>query len=255
MKKLVILAAVPLLIAQTPDFSGVWQANPEKSKGLPPNSKMIVIIEKDGNRLKRSTGLFGEHGEQRSTILYDVSGKDWIGSWRGVPAKTHTAFSGSTMTVETVTAGPRPMNMKSVFALSPDGKTMTLTGTNDMGRGEWEIVFEKQPESAGEPLRKPEVTAAERFKNVQIMKDVPASQFMDAMRSFTIALGADCDFCHTQGDFSKDDKQEKQMARTMIKLARAVNKDYFNGHNEVRCYTCHQGHHEPQSRPAFASTN
>ena len=48
MKKLIwitVVVGTGLLSAQTPDFSGVWKANTEKSKGVPPNGSYLAIIE------------------------------------------------------------------------------------------------------------------------------------------------------------------------------------------------------------------
>jgi Photosynthetic reaction centre cytochrome C subunit. len=112
-------------------------------------------------------------------------------------------------------------------------------------------VLEKQPDSAGEPLRKPEETAGARFKNVQLLKDLPASQLLDTMRTFNMSLGVTCEHCHVQGNFAADEKPAKPMARKMITMTRSINDQTFAGKNEVRCFTCHRGQMDPQSRPAF----
>lgn len=97
----------------------------------------------------------------------------------------------------------------------------------------------------------PEKTAAQQFKNIQVLKDVPASQLIPGMRYITTALGVQCNFCHVEGNFASDDKQEKQTARRMMTMLFAINKDNFGGRPEVSCYTCHQGHHEPMGVPAL----
>ena len=53
-------------------------------------------------------------------------------------------------------------------------------------------------------------TAAERFKNVQVLRDVPAGQFRDAMTYMSAALGGNCQTCHVRGAdgefaYEKDD--------------------------------------------------
>jgi hypothetical protein len=253
MKKILILLAAPLLLAQTPDFTGVWQANLEKSKGLPPNTKTLLLIERDGDKLHELTGTYSQARENRSKLTYDLSGKEWIGSWHGAPIKTHSTVSGQTLTVDAKVPGPQGGDIKSVYTLSGDGKTLTVATTSHLeGRDtKREVLYDKQPDSAADPLRKPEETAGAHYKNVQLLKDLPASQFIDTMRAFNMSLGVDCMFCHVQGNFSADDKSEKKMARTMLTLVNATNQQYFGGKQEVRCFTCHQGRHHPQSRPVF----
>ena len=92
-----------------------------------------------------------------------------------------------------------------------------------------------------------EKTAAEAYKNIQVLKDIPASQLLPAMRYMTTALGVDCDYCHVKQKES-DEKPAKQTARKMMQMLFAINKDNFNSRTEVSCYTCHQGNHEPDRK-------
>ncbi len=100
----------------------------------------------------------------------------------------------------------------------------------------------------------PEKTAGESFKNVQVLKDLPASQFIPNMFFITEALGVGCEHCHVTSDsgpwpLEKDDKKEKQTARDMLKMLRSINDQFFAGQLEVTCATCHQGHPEPDNLP------
>jgi hypothetical protein len=99
-------------------------------------------------------------------------------------------------------------------------------------------------------------TAAERFKNIQVLKDVPADQFDSAMRYVAASLGVQCGFCHVfgpQGGFDKDDKENKQTARKMMRMVMAINEANFDGRQVVSCATCHQGHNHPQRTPPILS--
>jgi photosynthetic reaction center cytochrome c subunit len=96
-----------------------------------------------------------------------------------------------------------------------------------------------------------EKTAAQQFKNVQVLKDVPASQLVPGMRYITTALGVQCNYCHVDGNFASDDKRPKQTARQMMTMLFAINNNNFGGRPEVSCFTCHQGHHEPMGAPAL----
>jgi photosynthetic reaction center cytochrome c subunit len=92
-------------------------------------------------------------------------------------------------------------------------------------------------------------TAAQQFKNVQVLKDVPADQLIPTMQFISGALGVDCEFCHLEHDRDKDDKKEKQTARKMIEMELAINKSHFKNEIEVTCYTCHRGLPHPVGVP------
>lgn len=56
------------------------------------------------------------------------------------------------------------------------------------------------------------------FKNIQILKAVPADQLIPAMEFITASLGVECEFCHVLNAFEKDDKKPKQTAREMMQM-------------------------------------
>lgn len=92
-------------------------------------------------------------------------------------------------------------------------------------------------------------TAAQRFKNIQIFKGVPASQLEPTMAFISGSLGVRCSYCHVQNQFDKDDKPTKLAARRMIQMVFDINKGSFNGQGAVSCYTCHRGKPTPISVP------
>jgi photosynthetic reaction center cytochrome c subunit len=90
----------------------------------------------------------------------------------------------------------------------------------------------------------------EQFKNIQVLKGIPAEQLMPTMQFIAASLGVQCDFCHVQGAPEKDDKKPKQTARKMMDMMFAINKDNFEGHRAVTCNSCHNGSALPQAIPA-----
>src|SRR5450432_791635 len=92
--------------------------------------------------------------------------------------------------------------------------------------------------------------AEEQFKNIQVLKGISAEQVIPSMMFITASLGVQCDFCHVQGAFEKDDKKPKQTARKMMEMMFAINKDNFEGHRAVTCNSCHRGNAVPQAIPA-----
>jgi hypothetical protein len=102
---------------------------------------------------------------------------------------------------------------------------------------------------AQEPSRSTGKTAEQAYKNIQTLKDMPANQLLPAMESMSVALGQECGFCHVE-DLSKDDKEAKQVARKMIAMTLAINKQSFGGWTGVGCDTCHRGSTVPIATPS-----
>ncbi|MGH9703557.1 MAG: c-type cytochrome [Candidatus Acidiferrales bacterium] len=97
-------------------------------------------------------------------------------------------------------------------------------------------------------------TAAEKFKNIQVLKDIPADSLVPSMNFISASLGVECAFCHVN-PFDKDEKQEKATAREMIAMTMAINKNNFKGHREVTCNTCHRGASKPVGIPQITEAS
>src|SRR6266436_3590274 len=95
-------------------------------------------------------------------------------------------------------------------------------------------------------------TASQQFKNIQVLKDVPADQLIPAMQFITASLGVDCEYCHVEHAFDKDDKKPKVTARKMMEMMITINNENFESHRMVTCYTCHEGGAHPVSIPVIA---
>jgi photosynthetic reaction center cytochrome c subunit len=96
-------------------------------------------------------------------------------------------------------------------------------------------------------------TTEQAFKNIKVLKGLPADQLIPSMQFISASLGVECEFCHVERAFEKDDKKPKEAARKMIQMMLAINQDNFEGHREVTCNTCHRGSVHPVSIPAIAS--
>lgn len=96
-------------------------------------------------------------------------------------------------------------------------------------------------------------TAAQEFKNIQVLKDVPADQIIPAMQFISASLGVECEHCHVEHAFDKDDKKPKKSARSMMEMMMNINKENFEGHREVTCYSCHRGALHPVSVPIISA--
>ena len=98
----------------------------------------------------------------------------------------------------------------------------------------------------------PAKTAVQQFKNIEVLKDIPADELIPTMQFIAGALGVDCEFCHVQHAMDKDDKKEKQTARKMMAMELTLNADHFDGHIEVTCFTCHRGSPHPINIPILS---
>jgi photosynthetic reaction center cytochrome c subunit len=110
-----------------------------------------------------------------------------------------------------------------------------------------------QSQASAAARRDSEKKAEEQFKNIQVLKGIPADQIIPTMQFITASLGVECEYCHVQGAFDKDDKKPKQVARKMIEMMFAINADNFDRHREVTCYSCHRGGKDPVSMPPVAT--
>lgn len=109
-----------------------------------------------------------------------------------------------------------------------------------------------QPAAQGPPQDLAGKKAEEAFKNIQVLKGTPADQLVPAMQFISASLGVECEFCHVQNAFDKDEKKPKATARKMIQMQLAINKDNFEGHTEVTCNSCHRGSHSPVAIPIIS---
>lgn len=99
----------------------------------------------------------------------------------------------------------------------------------------------------GEPAARKK-KAAEVYKNLQLLGDLPAADLQPTMDLISGSLGVRCDFCHVDR-FDRDTKAAKQTARRMIRMVFAINQGHFEGKSAVSCNSCHRGQRHPVSIP------
>ena len=95
---------------------------------------------------------------------------------------------------------------------------------------------------------KEDLPSKEVFKNVKMLGDVPASRLLRTMQGFTHALGVNCTKCHVADHWDSEEKEDKEVARDMMKMTRAINDEYIKNIKaiaedkpSVSCFTCHRG--------------
>ena len=94
---------------------------------------------------------------------------------------------------------------------------------------------------------------APQFKNLRVLpKNISHDDLIAVMKSYCTSLGVRCGQCHAKMadsdkfDFASDEKEDKGIARKMIKMANAINKKYFSvSAGTIGCMTCHNGKSNP----------
>ncbi len=90
------------------------------------------------------------------------------------------------------------------------------------------------------------------YKNIKLFKGQPAIRVLNVMaRGFSPALGVSCSHCHVTGEYDREDKNTKQIARDMFAMVNGINAELKKIPNikstnpTVNCSTCHRR----QARP------
>lgn len=104
-------------------------------------------------------------------------------------------------------------------------------------------------------------TKETKFKNLKVLpKNISEDELDKVMHHYNAALGVKCNFCHARNeqtkklDFASDAKEEKTVARSMMKMTNKLNVKNFGAKKgqynqavmEVSCKTCHRGKAHPE---------
>jgi len=109
------------------------------------------------------------------------------------------------------------------------------------------------------------VESNNKAKNLQVIyQDISDKELMADMKTISLSIGVQCGYCHVvikEGsediepiyDAASDEKQNKLIARNMMKMTNLINTDYLapivgdNKNHLITCVTCHMGHIKPVS--------
>lgn len=99
-------------------------------------------------------------------------------------------------------------------------------------------------------------TADVAFKDVTVLKGISVEEFMDTMGFFSASLSWNCTDCHGEDAVDNwanfaNETPRKTMARKMIQMVAALNKNNFGGSRLVTCFTCHRGDAQPKITPSL----
>ena len=136
----------------------------------------------------------------------------------------------------------------------PSGKAQTTANANPASQEEKPFdQAQKIAELTKQIAGKENLPAEQVFKNIQILKGIPAGRLLRIMElGYSRSLGVNCTHCHVVDQWDKDDKPTKPIAREMSKMVQTINNDLLKpiknlkGPNPVvNCTTCHRGQIKP----------
>ena len=133
-----------------------------------------------------------------------------------------------------------------VLSQSGDGQNPPASGQPS---GNEAVLAELRKHIAGKENEPAETV----FKNIQLLKGVPAGRLLNLMNiAYSRSLGVACTHCHVAGEWEREDKPQKQITREMAKMVRAINTDHLKTIKNlqgpdpvINCTTCHRGQVKP----------
>jgi hypothetical protein len=206
----------------------------------------VLFVEK-GSVITLRSLIVRTPANARVEAKFDTSVQQTTNWIRGNPTKSHASWDGATLRIaSSYTFDGAIQSYQEEWTANADG-TLTLV-RNENPAPVTKVVFEKQPADAAAEFDKPEKTAREAYKNVQML-NVPASSVLPIMNTYCLSLGVSCAHCHVAPEWDKDDKPAKATARKMIVMTRALNQENFSPRVGASCYTCHRGNVKPALVP------
>ena len=71
---------------------------------------------------------------------------------------------------------------------------------------------------------KEQLPAEQVYKNIKLFKGMPAGRVLNIMnRGFSNSLGVSCSHCHIVGEYDREEKPTKQIARDMFAMVNTIN--------------------------------
>lgn len=91
------------------------------------------------------------------------------------------------------------------------------------------------------------------FKNIKMLNAMPAGRLLRVMEfGYARSLGVTCTHCHVPGEWEKEDKPTKQIAREMSAMMGTINNELLKNIENIKsespivnCTTCHRGEAKP----------
>ena len=132
------------------NYSGTWKLNVDKSDfgPLPPSASRTDIIEHSEPAIKDTVSDDGAQGKQDYVLSITTDGKEATNSTGGLDVKSTAGWEGPNLVVNSkLSFQGTDVAIKTVWVLSPDGKTLTQNAhlnAGPIGEADQKFIFEKQ---------------------------------------------------------------------------------------------------------------
>jgi hypothetical protein len=146
--------------------------------------------------------------------------------------------------------GPPGMTGRPPMRRAPMTPEMRAARRDSLSAEREKLVAQLMQQIAG----REDEPAGKVFKNVKLLQDVPAKQFLTIMdHDYGRGLGVNCTFCHVANQWDSDRREEKETARMMIAMTDTINRTQLSKLHPnrlgktpvINCVSCHRGYNEP----------
>jgi len=149
MPRTLVLAFFALSLFAKPDFTGDWKLNTSKSDfgQFPAPSSMTQKVAHQEPSLKLATKMATDNGDFEFEAAYTTDGKECTNQFGPNPMKSTAKWEGDILIIDTKGSfGDAEITINDKWALSADGKTLTLTRHFVSSQGELnqKLTLEKQ---------------------------------------------------------------------------------------------------------------
>ena len=122
-----------------PNFSGLWQANLDRSRiGPPAPARLMMKIAHGEDELKQAVLVTRPNGAQdRQVLTHSMTEGQYITELRGVPLASQVRWKGSEMVIESSFNGSV---FRDYWSLSDDGRTLTMEHRDDALAGRFTVL-------------------------------------------------------------------------------------------------------------------
>ncbi len=136
-----ILLATAVLALGSPNFSGHWKLNADKSKLDDPYQEERTIEHKDPDMTVNIKSV-SDGEESESTAKYRTDGKETRTMIDGDPQFSTAHWDGDALVVDSqIVSDTDTYEFHDRWTLSSDGKVLTITRKQKVGRDERDLLF------------------------------------------------------------------------------------------------------------------
>ena len=87
------------------------------------------------------------------------------------------------------------------------------------------------------------------WQNVQVLEGASREDMDLFMRAISASLGVECAYCHEPEGWHLEGREEKRIARSMMRMVASLSETGFEALDLPSCWTCHRGSATPGTMP------